>query len=101
MNISPEAAIKINRVIENNPGKFPRIVLKSGGCAGHRLFLELGPAGSSDTVIESHGIKFAIPDDVLSFLDDISISIKPGLGEELVVQNLKAPTCKCGNSFRL
>ena len=101
MKISKEAESKIKLVIQNSPEKFPRIILKKGGCAGNILVLVLEKPDESDEIVEANGIKFAISPDVLKFIDDISIELKVGLGEEIVVRNTKAQTCRCGKSFRI
>lgn len=100
MKITPEAEIKIKSVIQNNPGKFPRIILKKGGCAGTILALVLENSDESDEIIESNGIKFAVSKDAKKFIEDISIELKTGIGEGIVLRNTNAQTCRCGKSFR-
>ena len=100
MKISNEAEAKIKSVIQNNPNKLPKIILKKGGCAGTMLALTLCVPSESDEIVESNGIKFVVSEDAMKFIDDISIEVKIGLGKELIIRNNKAQTCKCGKSFR-
>lgn len=101
MQISTEADAKIRKALENAPGKLPRLVLKKGGCAGNMLVLVLETPDNSDTFIEHNGIKFAIEMNALQFARNISIKLKTGLCEEIVVQNNDAQRCRCGKSFKI
>ena len=100
MEISNEAEVKIRAAIQKDVSKFPRIVLKKGGCAGHMLVLLLELPADSDEFIESHGIKFAVAHDALEYVNDISIELRKGLGEEVLLRNINAPACRCGKSFK-
>lgn len=100
MNISLEAEEKIKKAIETSGEKSPRIVLKKGGGAGNMLVLTLEKPEESDEFVEINGIKFAVSGNALKFVDDISIEVKMGLGEEIIIRNNNAKTCRCGKSFR-
>lgn len=100
MKISTEAEVKIKSVIQNKSVEFPRIVLRKGGCAGNILTLLLEEPVSTDEIIEQDGIKFAVSKDAYPFIQDISIELKKDLGEEIILRNEKAKTCRCRKSFR-
>ncbi len=101
MKISEEAGLKIKSILQSNSGKFPRIVLKKGGCAGSMLILVLEEPKDSDELVEVNDIKFAISEDSLKFINDVSIELKCGLGAEIIIKNNNATTCKCGKSFKI
>ena len=101
MEISAKAEEQIKKALEQNSGKMPRLVLRKGGCAGNMLVLLLEKPHSSDKIIAHNGIDFAIEKDAIQFAENISIEIKPGLCEEIVVRNNNAQTCRCGKSFKI
>ena len=101
MILSRQAEATIKKALEQNSGKIPRLVLKRGGCAGNMLVLLLEEPCSSDRIIECNGIKFAIEKNAIPFVENISIELKPGLSEEIVVRNNDAQTCRCGKSFKI
>ncbi|GHT88411.1 hypothetical protein FACS1894113_0780 [Alphaproteobacteria bacterium] len=100
IKISDEAAKIINNCLANNPQKLPRILLKAGGCAGNILVLTLGFPAEDDVFEQVKNMKIAVSKDVVKFLDDVSIELKPGLGQEIIVVNNAAKyKCSCGKSF--
>lgn len=101
MKISQEAELKIKSILQNNSAKFPRIVLKKGGCAGTMLVLLLEEPEDSDKFVEVNDVKFAVSEDSFKFIDDISIELKFGLGAEIIIKNNNAITCRCGKSFKI
>ena len=101
IEISKEAAEKIKKAISDNYGKSPRIVLKSGGCAGNMLVLTLSVPEESDNFLDISGIKFAISKEANEHISDISISVKNNLGSEIIIKNNASKTCKCGKSFKI
>ena len=101
MKISAEAEAKIKKVLNDNPGKLPRLVLKKGGCAGNMLVLLLEAPDVSDSFVDIRGIKFALAENAMPFVDNVLIELKSGLCEEIAVKVADSLTCKCGKSFRL
>ena len=100
ISISKEAEQLIIAALKNNQGKFPRIVLKKGGCAGHMLCLVLEERQPDDTQVDVNGISFIVSRETLEYVGDISIELKNSLGNEIIIRNLQKQTCKCGKSFR-
>ncbi len=101
MEISAEVEEKIKKALEQHSGKMPRLVFKKGGCAGNMLVLLLEEPYTSDKIVEHNGMKFAIEKNAIPFADNVSIELKSGLCEEIVVRNNNAQTCKCGKSFKI
>lgn len=101
MEISEKVERKIKKALERNSGKLPRLVLKKGGCAGNMLVLLLEEPGANDKIVEHNGINFAIEKNAVPFADNVSIELKAGLCEEIVVRNNNAQTCICGKSFKI
>ena len=101
INITDDALIKIKSVLKNNTNKFPRIILKKGGCAGNMLALTLDYIHDSDTILESNNIKFAIDSLAKPHINDITIYTNSILGTNILIKKNKSPLCRCGKSFRI
>ncbi|MBR1944211.1 MAG: iron-sulfur cluster assembly accessory protein [Alphaproteobacteria bacterium] len=101
INITDDALNKIKSVLNNNPDKFPRIVLKKGGCAGNMLVLTLDYIHDNDTMVESNHIKFAVDTLAKPHINDITIYTNSILGTNILIKNNKSPSCRCGKSFRI
>ena len=100
INITEEALIKIKSVLNSNPNKIPRIVLKKGGCAGSMLVLILDDINNTDTIVESNNIKFYIEESAKPYTEDITIYTNSILGTNIMIKNNIRPSCRCGKSFR-
>lgn len=101
INITDDALVKIKSVLHNQTTKFPRIILRKGGCAGNMLVLTLDYIHDSDTIIESNNIKFAIDALAKPHIDDITIYTNSILGTNILIKNNKNPSCRCGKSFKI
>ncbi len=100
INITEDALNKIKLVLTNNTNKFPRIILKQGGCAGTMLVLTLDYIHDTDTIIESNNIKFAIETSAKPHVENITISTTSILGTNIIIKNNLRPSCRCGKSFK-
>lgn len=103
INIQNDALIIITESLKRNPGKYPRIILRSGGCAGHMLVLTLDTIQSGDIEYSEHGLTFAIEPVAEPYIDNITIYKKPGLTSEILIHN-NSPEftkCRCGKSFKI
>lgn len=101
ITISEEAKQKILEVLKDKPNAVARIVLKKGGCAGNILSLILDEPNNTDVVIEVDDIKFVVSPEIQNYIQDVSIELKQSLGTEIIIRNNKAPTCRCGKSFKI
>lgn len=101
INITNDALLKIKSVLHSNTNKFPRIILKKGGCAGNMLVLTLDYIHDTDIIIESNNIKFAIDTLAKPHVSDITIYTNSILGVNILIKNNKSPSCRCGKSFKI
>ena len=100
ININNDALQFITEALSKNPGLYPRIVLRSGGCAGHMLLLTLDTIYVGDIEYSSNGITFAIEPVAEPYTENITIYVKPGLTMEILIHNNIKKTCRCGKSFK-
>lgn len=101
ININSDALQFIEEILRKNPGKYPRIILRSGGCAGHMLLLILGTICPGDVEISSNNITFAIEPVAEPYINDITIYLKTGLTPEILIRNNVKRQCRCGKSFKI
>ena len=100
INITENALDKVKLVLGSNTGKFPRIVIKKGGCAGTMLVLTLDFMHDNDIIIESNGVKFAVAEEAKCYIEDITIYTKSTLGTSIMIKNNIRQSCRCGKSFK-
>lgn len=87
----------------NDASKVPTIFIIKAGCAGNMLTISLLDKNIDNEIFNVQGIEIAISKDVLkSGVNDVSISVKKGLSNEVIVTNNSAKAhCRCGKSFVL
>ncbi len=100
INVNSDALKFITEALSKNPGMYPRIVLRSGGCAGNMLLLTLDTIYVGDIECSSNGITFVIEPVAEPYTEDITICVKPGLTPEILIHNNIKKTCRCGKSFK-
>ena len=103
IKVSADALLTIRNALKSNPEKYPRIILKAGGCAGHMLVLTLDTIQTGDIEILSNGITFVAEPATEPYLERITIYQRPGLVNEILVRN-DSPLytkCRCGKSFKI
>ncbi len=103
IKIQNDALTAIMEAIKLNLGKYPRIVLRSGGCAGHMLVLTLDNIHSGDIEYSEQGLTFAIEPVAEPYTENITIYKKPGLMSEILIRNNSTEyvKCRCGKSFKI
>lgn len=103
IKISADALLTIKNALKSNTEKHPRIILKSGGCAGHMLVLTLDAVQNGDIEVLSNGITFVAEPATEPYLEHITIYQRPGLTNEILIRN-DSPLytkCRCGKSFKI
>lgn len=101
IDITYDAIKFITEALDKNPGMYPRVVLRSGGCAGHMLLLTLDTIYTGDIEYVSNGFTFAIEPVAEPYIEDITIYVKPGLAPEILIRNNIREKCRCGKSFKI
>ena len=79
-----------------------RIMIESGGCAGHKYLIGLdAEPRSDDAVVESAGVKLFIDPDSQTRLSGLRVDFVESLeGSGFIFENPNAASqCSCGKSF--
>ena len=102
--LTPEAAsaVKTAMVRTGKPEGGLRIMIETGGCAGHKYLIGLdAEPRPDDTVVESAGIKVFIDPDSQSLLAGLRVDFVESLeGSGFTFDNPNAASkCSCGKSF--
>lgn len=85
-----------------DPVKGLRIMVESGGCAGHKYMMGLvAEAEPSDVVVEKDGVTVFVDQQSAPLLDGVKVDFTIGLqGSGFAFTNPNAATsCSCGKSF--
>ena len=101
INVKDDALKFITDALRKNSGMYPRIVLRSGGCAGHMLLLTLDKVYAGDIEYDINGITFVIEPAAEPYIEDITIYVKSGLSPEILIRNDSKEKCRCGKSFKI
>lgn len=104
IKISDRAAKEIKQIIQENniPSEYAlRIGVKAGGCSGFTYVLIFDIVKENDTVFESNGIKVAIDQKSLFYLEGTELDFVDSLmGRGFVFHNPNSVrSCGCGHSF--
>lgn len=103
IKITEDAEQHLKRIYESE-GKFPKLAIDGGGCAGFQYKWEVVAEDEidlmSDEVIELPGTKFVIDGHSLMYLYGSTVDYKTGIaGSYLeVVSPAAASACGCGES---
>ena len=107
INLSESAAKEIKDIIKQQ--SLPeaetklRVGVKGGGCSGFSYMLDLTeePAGETDEVLESNGVKILCDMKSYLYLNGVEIDFKDEvMGRGFVFKNPNATSsCGCGSSF--
>ncbi|HWB63037.1 MAG TPA: iron-sulfur cluster assembly accessory protein [Chitinophagales bacterium] len=104
ISLTPGAARELKRLMEaenGGTGKFLRLGVKGGGCAGFTYVLEFDTKKDNDLVYEIDGIKLVVDQLHELYLAGTEIDFQQGLNSRgFVYKNPNASkTCGCGESF--
>lgn len=107
-NITDKAKQRIDEIKEENKNIFIRIMITTGGCAGHQYHILMDDyIGETDYVLQLNDknneklVYLVIDETSLEFVKDGTIDFEDNLefsGFKIDNPNVKA-TCNCGNSF--
>jgi Fe-S cluster assembly iron-binding protein IscA len=75
IEISDTAKSKIREILDNNPGKYLRIIVEGTGCGGPYLELSLDEANSNEQTIRVNGIDILVSDDVIRYAEKTTVNI--------------------------
>ena len=106
INVTPSAASKISELLteENKTNAGLRVFVQGGGCSGFKygLMIDEGEGdATTDSVIESNGVKLVVDQMSLQYLAGTQVDYVEGLqgaGFKFGNPNVKS-TCGCGSSF--
>jgi iron-sulfur cluster insertion protein len=106
INVTPSAASKISELLteENKMDAGLRVFVQGGGCSGFQygLMIDEGEGdASTDTVIESNGVKLLIDPISARYLAGAEVDFVDNItGGGFTIKNPNAKsTCGCGSSF--
>lgn len=106
INVTPSAALKIGELLteENKVEAGLRVFVQGGGCSGFQygLMIDEGEGdASTDTVIESNGVKLLIDPISARYLKGAEVDFVDNItGGGFTIKNPNAKsTCGCGSSF--
>ncbi|ODR95337.1 hypothetical protein AUC70_04905 [Methyloceanibacter stevinii] len=104
INLTPEAATAVKGAMERagKVGAGFRIMVETGGCAGHKYLVGLDTEPrDDDAVFESSGVKVFVDPDSQPLLSGMTIGFVDSLqGSGFVFENPNAASqCSCGKSF--
>lgn len=109
IKLTKSAKERIDELKNENKDVFIRIMIISGGCAGHQYYILMDDyIGETDLILKKHNAKYhanlpyiIIDEASLEYLHNSKIDYSDGLefaGFKVINPNIKA-TCSCGNSF--
>jgi Fe-S cluster assembly iron-binding protein IscA len=75
IEISDTVKDKIRSILDDNPGKYLRIVVDGNGCGGPYLGLSLDEPNANEKRIKINGIDVLISDDVERYSENTTINI--------------------------
>ncbi len=108
INVTPTAASKINELLteENKNEAGLRVFVQGGGCSGFRygLMIDEGEGdATTDSVIESHGVKLLVDPISARYLRGAEVDYVDNItGGGFTIKNPNAKsTCGCGSSFNV
>lgn len=104
IQITPEAAEEVKKLLANEPDKAGlRLEVKGGGCSGMSYGLTFDNPQEKDNLIEAHGVKVMIDPKSSIYLKGTVLHFEGGLdGRGFTIKNPQAKgTCGCGNSFNV
>lgn len=105
VELTDNAAAAIRRVVDGNADKALaglRLVVASGGCAGHKYQLAMERAAQAgDIVVERGGAKLFVDSDSLKIVDGTVVDFVEKIeGAGFTFENPNAAhKCSCGKSF--
>lgn len=106
INVTPSAASKISELLteENKLDAGLRVFVQGGGCSGFQygLMIDEGEGdASTDTVIQSNGVKLLIDPISARYLAGAEVDFVDNVtGGGFTIKNPNAKaTCGCGSSF--
>lgn len=106
INVTPSAASKIAELLteENKLDAGLRVFVQGGGCSGFQygLMIDEGEGdASTDTVIQSNGVKLLIDPISARYLSGAEVDFVDNItGGGFTIKNPNAKsTCGCGSSF--
>jgi iron-sulfur cluster insertion protein len=106
INVTPAAASKISELLveEQKEGAGLRVFVQGGGCSGFQygLMIDEGEGdGSTDQVIESHGVRLLVDPISARYLRGAEVDFVDNItGGGFTIKNPNAKsTCGCGSSF--
>jgi iron-sulfur cluster assembly accessory protein len=106
INVTPAAATKISELLveENKSNAGRRVFVQGGGCSGFQygLMIDEGEGdATTDTVIESHGVRLLVDPISARYLTGAEVDFVDNItGGGFTIKNPNAKsTCGCGSSF--
>lgn len=75
IEITDAVKSKIREILDNNPGKYLRIMVEGDGCAGPYLGVSLDEPGSTEIITNINGIDILISDQVKRYAEITTIRI--------------------------
>jgi Fe-S cluster assembly iron-binding protein IscA len=85
IEITDTAKNKIKEILDNNPGKYLRIVVEGDGCAGPYLGVSLDEAEANEVTVKIDGIDVLISEEVKRYAEVTTINVfLNNTGEDLL-----------------
>jgi Fe-S cluster assembly iron-binding protein IscA len=75
IEINDAAKSKIREILDNNPGKYLRVVVEGDGCAGPYFGFLLDEANSSEKTTRVSGLDILVSEEVKRYADVTTINI--------------------------
>lgn len=105
IEVTAKAASQIGKILANEaPGALLRVSVSGGGCSGFQYGFEIDTQiTDDDLVIEKDGIKVAIDDVSVNYMEGAVIDYVTDLiGASFQIKNpLAQSECGCGTSFSI
>jgi iron-sulfur cluster assembly protein len=104
ISLTPVAAERVNRFLEQEGGQALRVGVRKTGCSGWAYVVTLAnEIDPEDHVFEDHGIKVVVDAQSLPVLQGSTIDfVTEGLNRTFQFQNPNATEeCGCGESFTI
>lgn len=104
VNVTPEAAAEVQKLLANEPDKTGlRLEVRGGGCSGMSYGLSFDNPQEKDHVVESNGIKVFVDPKSAIYLKGTILHFDGGLeGHGFTIKNPQAKSsCGCGQSFNV